>query len=156
MATEMLEYRPGKWVKVVDGRIVGRATAEEVAAWRTQAGATPSVSACMALDIDLELPAHVPQAQPGRVTEPPQKPAFERRGRPMEAPAGSGQGRPGAAAGRPNDELTEMTVETAITREAMIRRRQAPSAPKHGQRFAKPNFSLRNAVWDGRRYNGAG
>lgn len=129
MATEMLEYRPGKWVKVVDGRIVGRATDEEVAAWRTLAGATPSASACMALDIDLELPAHVPQAQPGRVTELPQRPAFERRGRPVEAPAGSGQNRPGAAAGRPKDGLSEMTVETAIAREARIRQRQAPGAP---------------------------
>ena len=34
MATEMMEYRPGKWVKVIDGKIVGRATAKEVAAWQ--------------------------------------------------------------------------------------------------------------------------
>ncbi|MGQ9492810.1 MAG: hypothetical protein ACUVR2_03475 [Anaerolineae bacterium] len=28
------EFRPGHWVKLVDGKIVGRATAEEVAAWK--------------------------------------------------------------------------------------------------------------------------
>lgn len=30
------EFRPGHWVKLVDGKIVGRATAEEVAAWKRE------------------------------------------------------------------------------------------------------------------------
>ncbi|MBC7233210.1 MAG: hypothetical protein H5T68_08240 [Chloroflexi bacterium] len=33
------EFRPGHWVKLVDGKIVGRATAEEVAAWKREQAA---------------------------------------------------------------------------------------------------------------------
>ena len=29
-----LEFRPGRWVKRVDGQVVGPASAEEVAAWK--------------------------------------------------------------------------------------------------------------------------
>jgi hypothetical protein len=35
------EFRPGKWVKLVDGQVVGPATADEVAAW-TRERATPA------------------------------------------------------------------------------------------------------------------
>ena len=33
MSEKLVEYRPRRWAKVVDGRIVGRATPEEVAAF---------------------------------------------------------------------------------------------------------------------------
>ena len=31
-----LEFRPGRWVKLVDGQVVGPATAEEAAAWKRE------------------------------------------------------------------------------------------------------------------------
>ena len=34
-----LEFRPGKWVKLADGKIVGPATAAEVAAWKQEKAA---------------------------------------------------------------------------------------------------------------------
>ena len=32
------EFRPGRWVKLVDGKAVGPATEEEVAQWRREQG----------------------------------------------------------------------------------------------------------------------
>ena len=131
MATEVMEYRPGKWVKVIDGRIVGRATPEEVAAWRAQAGLDPTASpASMSLDIDLDLPVRAQEAGPARAVEVPLRPAFERRGRNLERPpeAGAGPAEPAPAAGRERDKAAGMTVEMAIAREAMARRRQHAGA----------------------------
>ena len=31
-----LEFRPGRWVKLVDGQVVGPATPEEAAAWKRE------------------------------------------------------------------------------------------------------------------------
>lgn len=80
MATEMVEYRPGKWVKVVDGRIVGRATPEEVAAWLRESGRSTASPASLVLDVDLG-PSSGPGVEPSRMLDVPLRPAFERRGR---------------------------------------------------------------------------
>ncbi len=126
MATKLVEDRPGRWLKVVDGRIVGRATEEEVAAWIAAGGATSTeLTPLDVLDVDLDLspPEHRPE--PGRFADVPRRPAFERRGRriePAAAPAGQ----------RSTDEIdVDMTIETALLRESARRRRSAPR-PEEG------------------------
>ncbi len=76
MATELVEFRPGRWVKIVDGRTVGRATPEEVAAWQLAHG-RGAVASNLDLDVDLS-PGPVPG--PAHAIDVPLRPAYERRG----------------------------------------------------------------------------
>ena len=124
MATEMVEYRPGRWVKVVDGRIVGRATAEEVAAWKASGGATSPFAAPDTLDVDLDLSPPPPAPDPGRLADVSRRPAFERRGRKVEPTAVAP---PSPAGPRPADAVDpDLTIEMALIRDAARRRRAAP------------------------------
>jgi len=76
MATQLVELRPGKWVKVVDGHIVGRATPEEVAAWQQAGRAQGQATADLELDIDL---SPKPGTGPAHALDISPRPAFERR-----------------------------------------------------------------------------
>lgn len=121
---EIVEYRPGKWVKVQDGLIVGRATAEEVAAWRTAVGPqAPETAAPHELDIDLDLDAAPKAGSPVQSLDVPLRPAFERRRR-------GGGGRDAGDDRQLAGADEELTVEMAIAREATTRRRQARTAPR--------------------------
>ncbi len=153
MVTELMEYRPGKWVKVVDGHIVGRATPEELAAWR-EARAHEQDAQLSLPDLDVDLAPPAPASGPGRTLDVPLRPAFERRGRRAEEPpAPMGPARPAAAerhvpgaaqparpqepvAGpqppappRPEDDLASLTIEVALARDASARRRQGLKPP---------------------------
>ncbi len=164
MVTELLEYRPGKWVKVVDGHIVGRATPEELAAWREARGHEQAGQLSLPdLDVDLT-PPPTPVSSPGRTLDVPLRPAFERRGRRAEEPAAPvGPARPSAperhvpgaaqpvrpqepgggpqrpAQPRPEDELASLSIEMAMAREASARRRQGlePPAEEDGPRTVR-------------------
>ena len=133
MAIEMMEYRPGKWVKVVDGKIVGRATAKEVAAW--QASREPGAEvppAPTTLEVDLDLPASSAAVDPGRSLDVPLRPAFRRRGQSVKRPA-PGPARkpePAPAQGRDDRIDEDMTVEMAVARERAARRRRTPAGAK--------------------------
>jgi len=96
MATQLVEIRPGKWVKVVDGHIVGRATPEEVAAWQQAGRAQAQAAPDLELDIDL---APKPAAGPAHVLDISPRPAFERRSRPA-TPAPEAAGSAGVAPAR--------------------------------------------------------
>lgn len=140
MAIEMVEYRPGKWVKVVDGQIVGRATAKEVADWQatTRSGASAS-SAPLTLEVDLDLPASSPLADPGRTLDVPLRPAFERRRQQVEPSAPGAPSRPTPPAQEPGEaEADGLTLEMAIAREAAARRRQAPARAKSEEEAKAP------------------
>ena len=128
MATELMEYRPGKWVKVIDGRIAGRATDEEVAAWRHEAGRpSAELPASLTLDVDLGQPPEAP-AGPARALEAPLQPAFERRGRKLPAPpAGEARRLPGPLEG--SGKPPERALEAAAPAGAILRSRLAPPPP---------------------------
>lgn len=127
MATKLVEYSPGRWLKVVDGRIVGRATEEEVAAWIAAGGATSTeLTPPDVLDLDLDLSPPEHRSEPGRFADVSRRPAFERRGRRIEPTAPPG---PPGARPRSADEIdVDMTIETALLRESARRRRSAPKA----------------------------
>ncbi|HOG46648.1 MAG TPA: hypothetical protein PLJ35_21650 [Anaerolineae bacterium] len=96
MAIEYVEYRPGKWVKVVDGRIIGRATPAEVAAWQAGGRARDEMTgAGLDLDLDVDLAPGV-QASPARAIDVSLRPAFERRRRPAATPGPPASGEAGA------------------------------------------------------------
>lgn len=152
MATEMLEYRPGKWVKVIDGRIVGRATADEVAAWRAQKQPSATSPVPLMLEIDLDRPGAEPKVEPAQALDIPRRPAFERRGKklpPSECSmpskehancvhdVGEGHeqstGRPPAAPPEGKDGgLGSLTLEMAITKDAAARRRSGERGQEEG------------------------
>jgi hypothetical protein len=116
MATEMMEYRPGKWVKVIDGKIVGRATAKEVAAWQASRGETDVPAAPLTLEVDLDLPASSSAIDPGHSLDVPLRPAFSRRGRQVERSRPTRAGKPEPRPARKPDDAIDkdMAVETAI------------------------------------------
>ncbi len=158
MVTELMEYRPGKWVKVVDGHIVGRATPEELAAWR-EARAHDQDAQLSLPDLDVDLtPPPTPGSSPGRTLDVPLRPAFERRGRraagppaPMDParpagpeknepgtarpsrPQGPAAGPPPPAPSGPEDDLASLTIEVALAREASARRRQGLEPPAEAE-----------------------
>jgi len=93
------EFRPGRWVKLVDGKAVGPATAEEVAAWKRElagqaeiwedvlkhaaptqtVAAAPEPAQIGQADRPLEPPAAAPpQAKPAAPPEPPMPPRILR------------------------------------------------------------------------------
>lgn len=133
MATEMVEYRPGRWAKVVDGRIVGRATPEEVAAWQLAGGRTRSAgpnTPLQDLDIEVNLSAEA-TAGPARTLDVSLRPAFARRGR-----------RPRPAEAPPSPPPT--TKPPASRKPAAGRAKQpsdAPSAAEPSARHSKPPAS---------------
>lgn len=96
MATQLVEFRPGKWVKVVDGHIVGRATPEEVAAWQQAGGARSQAALDLELEVDLSAK---PATGPEHALDISRRPAFERRGRATQParPASPGGEEPGRA-----------------------------------------------------------
>lgn len=119
---EIVEYRPGKWAKVVDGRMVGRATADEVAAWQAQQGLEAAGGEAIPLDIDLDL--RPVSASPGHSLDVPLKPAFERRRQPNQ-PAKPAS--PSPAAPVEGDTL-DISIEAAIAQDASARRYSERSA----------------------------
>ncbi len=60
-----LEFRPGRWVKLVDGKVAGPATPEEVAAWRRE----QAEQARIWEDVLRQAPA--PESQPARPAPAP-------------------------------------------------------------------------------------
>lgn len=123
MATEIVEYRPGKWAKVVDGRIVGRATPAEVAAWQQAARAQSPASLDIDLDIDL---SPEPAADPARVRDVSRRPAFERRGRHVaSASSRSHSARPSAGDAAPAAPPGDAPARQAKARPASAK----PAAP---------------------------
>ncbi len=114
---EIVEYRPGKWAKVVDGRMVGRATAEEVAAWQAQHApdATSAEDAPLDIDLDFKPASPNPTAVPGHSLDVPLKPAFERRRR-LAQPGASLPAVPA------EEDPMDVSIEAAIAREASARR----------------------------------
>ena len=129
MPTEFVEYRPGKWVKVIDGRIVGRATAEEVAAWQAQAGRSArSLSTATPLVLDVDLSPRPPrQAEPAQALDVSVRPAFERRGRAVSPAGPAPQPPPTSDAARPARRRLEMTAPAGAP--APPRERPAEPAP---------------------------
>lgn len=123
MATEMVEYRPGKWVKVVDGRIVGRATPEEVAAWLRESGRSTASPASLMLDVDLGPPSG-PGVEPSRMLDVPLRPAFERRGRsvPVAGPTA------GLRVVAPNADAPKVDTPAATNRDIGHMTRNTPYA----------------------------
>ncbi len=144
MVTEMVEYRPGRWVKVVDGRIVGRATAEEVAAWQAEAGQSSSDAdptlASLVLDVDLNTSPHGPAAEPSRTLDAPRRPAFERRGRVLPFPGAAGEIRPPAEPAK--GEAPSRTLEMSAPARARVLPptppAEEPGAPVLTRRQAAP------------------
>jgi hypothetical protein len=123
MATEIVEYRPGHWVKVVDGRITERATIEEVQAWHeAQSNASPLPPDALTLDVDLSSTAR--GADPAQTLDVPLRPAFQRRGRPGAAP----QLTPAPRAARP---------------QANVRPSAAPAQPDKAPDRKKPRAGVR-------------
>jgi hypothetical protein len=122
---EVVEYRPGRWVKVVDGRIVGRASADEVAAWLARAEGDPTTLADpLVLDVDLDPSAPRRATDPGHSLDVPLRPAFERRRRRVDSSRSSPPGEP------TGESLDGLTVEMAIAREETTRRRKRESKPE--------------------------
>ncbi|MGQ9682338.1 MAG: hypothetical protein ACUVX9_07370 [Anaerolineae bacterium] len=119
MATELIEIRPGRWYKVVNGEAIGPASADEVAAWRQSVGLQRDVSAPGLIEPDLDVPLDAPVA-PGRLVEPSLRPAFQRRGVRLQE-----SGPPARADKRSVDLDEDMTIELAIAREESVRRREA-------------------------------
>jgi hypothetical protein len=70
-----LEFRPGRWVKLVDGQVVGPATAEEAAAWKRELAEQ--------VRIWEDVVQHAAPAQP--------QPSGEASGRPAAGPQGGPQ-----------------------------------------------------------------
>ena len=98
------EYRPGRWVKVVDGEMVGPATLEEVAAWR-EAQARANATA-------RELPLFAEVAQGDAGATAPKRPTRAKRKKAPEQPPEPGpakednkekQARPAYIVYRPGD-----------------------------------------------------
>lgn len=139
MATEMVEYRPGKWVKVVDGRIVGRATRQEVTAWLEAGGRNAHAGGQLATP-DLEVDLTARPADPARALDVPLRPAYERRrrqppqpdaaeaaDRPARPPAGQDQ----RARGRRRSSAPSPTAGAG-------RERTPPTRPREAERGAEP------------------
>lgn len=118
MATQLVEFRPGKWVKVVDGHIVGRATPEEVAAWQQAGGAQSQAALDLELEVDLSAK---PATGPEHALDISRRPAFERRGRATQ-PA-----RPASARGEEPGRASPVGAKGAAP--AKGRERGAPEPP---------------------------
>ncbi len=140
MAEELLEYRPGRWAKVVNGRIVGRATPEEVAAWKAERGLDPPPADDVDLDIDVGDSSIRPAAGPGRA-EAPLRPAFERRGLSVQ-PAQARPQAPDGPPSRPAPQVTPHRLEMEVPPQPTLR--PAAEVPgeqppaRHGARTRPP------------------
>jgi len=145
MATQLVEFRPGKWIKVVDGHIVGRATPEEVAAWQQAGRAQLPAPADLELDIDL---SPKPATGPAHALDISTRPAFERRGRSSALPAEprrperEAQGSPPAAgkeAPQPTTRAGAPPSRPAAARKSKAVPREAPAeAAARGDAAAAP------------------